>query len=70
MKHAAVTARNPVVGDIAWPASVDDDFLLTVWIWTTATPRARRKSENHFDLLRVLWRRRTEKKAVVRIFIW
>ena len=42
----------------------------TLCICTMPTPTAKRRSETHLFRLSDLRRRRTEKPAVVRIFIW
>ena len=74
VKQAAATARNPLNGTIVC-TSVDDplsDGVLAAlhWIWTIPTPRARKNKASHLRGVILRRRRRTEKAAVVRIFIW
>jgi hypothetical protein len=74
VKQAAATARKPLKGIIVCTSADDpslDVFLLTLdWIWTMPTPIARKKRANHLRGDSLRRRRRTEKAAVVRIFIW
>jgi len=74
VKHAAATARKPLNGTMVWTSadgsSLDGPFAALHWIWTIPTPSARKKRANHLRGVNLRRRRRTEKAAVVRIFIW
>lgn len=76
MKQAATTAKKPFSAFIEWTSSEDiaaaavfTELLSLVCIWTMPTPMARNKSASHWLGLSFLRKRRTEKAAVVRIFI-
>jgi len=74
VKQAAATARKPLNGDIVCTStdgpSADGFLAMLDWIWTIPTPSARKKRASHFRGASLRRRRRTEKAAVVRIFIW
>ena len=78
-KHAQATANNPraallVFSPTSSTWSVDirtaDADLLALETCTIAIPRVKTNKESHFLADKDFLRRRTEKRAVVRIFIW
>lgn len=71
VKHAATTAKKPFVAFSVCADDSESPFLAhPVWIWTTPTPMAKKRSAIHWVESSFLRSNRTEKAAVVRIFIW
>lgn len=69
-RHAAKIAVKP--RSLSWFASnFAEDLVVRAFSlgsWTIATPAVRSKSENHFRLEYLRWKKMTENMAVVRIF--